>query len=249
MVRGIYSAGTAMLTQRKKMDIIANNIANATTNGFKQDNMISRSFKDMLISKTNSFSIINTTSEVGPINTGIHVDEVATNFSTGAITQTGNYTDVAIEGDGFFVINTDQGPRYTKDGAFKVNAEGYLVNQDGQAVMGENGQIYVGNNKFSVNQNGEIYINEQYVDRLQIASFADTTLLRKEGNNLYNNTGSAIVQSDVRVEQGALEASNVDVISQVVDMMQVYRNYEANQKIIQTMDSTLEKAVNELGKV
>lgn len=248
MNRGMYVAGTSMITSRQKMDVIANNIANSTTVGFKEDTMVSRSFEDMLISATNEPNMVSSTREVGPFNTGIHVDAVYTNFVTGAITQTDSNTDFAIEGNGFFVVNTPNGERYTRDGSFRLDSQGYLVNQDGYRVLGRNGQIYVGDGELAVNLQGNIYINGTQTDRLRIDTVQDPNTLRKEGNNLYNGAGTP-ADEGYNVRQSALESSNVDIASGIVDMMKVYRNYESNQKIIQVIDGTLDKAVNQLGKI
>lgn len=247
MNRGMYIAGTSMLTNRQRMDVIANNIANATTNGFKQDTFVSRSFDDMLISATNEDNIVNKTREVGPLNTGIHVDAVYTNFTTGAITATDVETDLAIEGNGFFVLRTPQGERYTRDGSFRLDAQGYLVNQDGYSVLGENGEIFVGNSELKIALDGTVFVDGNRVDTIRVANAEDLNSLRKDGNNLYNGNMTNI-RDGFNIRQNALESSNTDVITGVVDMMKVYRNYESSQKVIQTIDSTLGKAVD-LGKV
>lgn len=248
MNRGLYVAGTSMITNRQKMDVISNNIANSTTTGFKQDTMVSRSFDDMLISATNEPNTVNTTREVGPFNTGIHVDAVYTDFKTGAITQTDSTLDFAIEGEGFFAVNTPEGIRYTRDGSFGLSADGYLVNQDGYRVMSQNGPVYVGAGELTVSVGGDIFIDGANAGKLRIDTVADLNTLRKEGNNLYSGVGNTINQG-FNIRQSSLEASNVDVVDGIVDMMKVYRNYESSQKIIQIIDGTLEKAVNQIGRV
>lgn len=248
MNRGLYVAGTAMITNRQRMDVISNNIANATTTGFKEDTFVSRSFKDMLISATNEDNIVNKTREVGPYNTGIHVDAVYTNFTTGAITQTELPTDLAIEGDGrFFVVEAPGGERYTRDGSFRIDNNGYLVTQDGYNVLGRNGRIYVGEGELAVNGAGDVEVDGAYADTIRIARVDDLNALRKEGQNLYVGNGTDVADGFI-IRQNALESSNTDVITGIVDMMKVYRNYESNQEVIKTIDSTLGKAV-ELGKV
>jgi len=250
MLRGIYSAGTAMITQSKKMNVISNNIANATTTGFKEDQMISQSFKDVLISRNDDSSIVNVNQEVGPYNNGIHIDSVLTSFLSGAVTETGKSTDLAITGDGFFAVQTPQGERYTRDGAFCIDSAGYLANQDGQRVLGQNGAIYVGTDKFTVKQDGEISVNNNTIDKLKIVNFANSANLRKEGNNLYTTAnGETAMASNATVKQGSLEASNIDMVKNVTSMLEVYRNYESNQKVIQILDGTLDKAVNDIGKI
>ena len=117
MLRSFYIAGTGMLAQREKMDIVTNNIVNVDTTGYKKDTLITRSFKDMMIQSMNG-------KDIGPLNTGIHVDDVVTSFDQGNLEQTDRLTDVALEGDGFFAVNTAAGIRFTRDGAFAVNSDG-----------------------------------------------------------------------------------------------------------------------------
>jgi len=250
MFRSIYASGTAMLTQEKRMDVISNNVANAQTTGFKEDNMISRSFRDELISRLDETTIVNKVREVGPYNHGIHVDQVVTDFTGGTPITTDNYTDVAIEGDGFFVYNTDAGERYSRDGAFRVTNDGILVNQDGLAVLGQNGEINVGTNgEFKISRVGDVYNTDgEFVDRIRLAAFDNNALLRKEGNNLYYNTTANMQESTASLRQGFTEASNVNMVSSMVEMIKTYRNYETNQKVIQSVDGVMAKTV-ELGRI
>lgn len=251
MIRGLYTAGTAMLSQMKKMDVITNNLSNINTNGFKEDNLLSRSFNELLIERIHDDpSVIYKTRDVGPLGTGIHIDQVFTNFASGAPVETGCMTDLSITGEGFFVISIPDGERYTRDGAFQIDGAGRLTTKAGNPVMGENGEIYLGNSEFNVNSNGEIYVDGSFIDKLRILNFGNDDL-RKEGNNLYmnfnpQNQGTA---SDSFVSQGFLEGSNVDPVKGMVKMIEVYRNYESNQKIIKMLDETLGKAVNEIGRL
>lgn len=250
MERGLYTAGTAMLTLQKQMDVVANNFANVQTVGFKEDSMVSRSFNDMLISRINDTNVVNTYNEVGPHNLGIHVDSVLTNFVTGSLTQTDKKTDMAIDGDGFFVVQTPQGERYTRNGEFAVTRDGILITNDGYAVMGENGIINVGGGDFTVNTSGDVMVDGEIAGRIRLVSFADNGGLRKEGNNLYNNfSAGAAIDSNAQIRQYMVESSNVSMVDNVVDMMTIYRNYESNQKVIQIIDGTLNKAANDLGKI
>lgn len=249
MFRSIYASGTAMLTQERRMDVISNNVANANTTGFKEDEMISRSFRDELISKLDETNMVNQIQEVGPYNHGIHVDQVITAFKEGPLMATENYTDTAIEGDGFFIVNTNAGERYTRNGAFKVTNDGILVNQDNFPIQGENGDINVGAGKFTVLRGGEVYNAEgEFVDRIRLAAFDDNGLLRKEGNNLYYNTNANMQESNAAIRQNYLEGSNVNGVDTVVEMLKAYRNYETNQRVIQSVDAVAAKTV-ELGRV
>lgn len=251
MIRSLYIASTGMLVQRKKMDILTNNITNIETIGYKKDNLISRSFKDMMIERVNDPYIINATNIVGNQNTGVHIDEIVTGFQQGSMEDTGRLSDVALQGSGFFVVSTPEGDRYTRDGSFAVNKEGYLVNSDGLYISGEKGRIFVGKNEFVIDEQGNVAINDTIVNKLKIASFGDVSALRKQGNNLYMNYNNQQILSttDTKAQQGCLEYSNVDMAEEMVNIMAVSRTYETNQRIVKMIDESLDKTVNEVGRV
>ena len=250
MLRSFYIASTGMLVQRKKMDVITNNITNSETTGYKKDQLLSRSFKDMMIARINDPAVINISTPVGLQNTGVHIDEVITNFTQGNMEETGRLSDMAIEGSGFFAISTTAGERYTRDGSFGVNSQGYLVTADGNYVQGENGRILVGSSKFSIDGQGNVTVNGASAGKLKIVTFADSAGLRKEGNNLYYNYNtSAVANGQYNVKQGFLEGSNIDIAQEMVDMMAVSRTYDTNQRMVKMIDETLSKTVNDVGRV
>lgn len=250
MIRSFYIAGTGMLTQRSKMDVVINNIANSDTTGYKKDQVITRSFEDMLLDRLNDPSILTQT-RVGGQNTGIYVDELSIDFSPGPIQTTEQQTDFAISGDGFFCVRTPQGVRYTRSGNFQVDLNGNLLTQEGYNVLGQNGApINVGTGEFKVTQDGGVYVNGQAAGRLQIVQFADNTVLRKAGDNLYypyNGAQPAVMQNPT-VGQGMLEGSNLDVGREMAEMLMTNRAYESNQRILQMADDSLSKTVNDIGR-
>lgn len=248
MLRSFYIASTGMLAQRQKMDVMTNNITNIETIGYKKDKVLTRSFKDMLIETTKNSN--NFDSKVGPLNTGIHTDKVVTSFEQGPVEATERISDVALEGNGFFVVNTPQGERYTRDGSFGVNSMGYLVNSDGFYVSGENGRINVGNSEFTIDENGGVFINEQMIDSLKVVEFDDLSALRKQGSNLFANTGAqARNAEETKVRQGYLENSNVNMTQEIISIMSVSRAYETNQQVVKMLDASLQKTVNEVGRI
>lgn len=252
MVRGLYTSATGMTVQRGKMDVLTNNIVNAETTGFKSDNLITSSFSQTMLSRINDPNISIIGSEaVGGYNYGTHVDELITDFSNGTFEETGKKTDLALTGDAFFIVETAGGQiRYTKSGNFTVNSMGYLMTEDGGYVLGENGRIKVGSKDFSVSAKGDVTGDTATPDRLKLVTFNDLGVLRKEGNNLYTVYGNAapVQATGTTVRQGALEGSNVNVSDEMVDMISVYRKYEASQKIVSMTDKTLELTVN-LGRI
>lgn len=251
MLRSFYIATTGMLSQRSKMDVIINNITNVDTTGYKKDQVMTRSFDDLLLERLNDPSILNRNTAVGGQNTGIYVDELVTDFTQGPMEETGRQTDLAITGDGFFCVQTPEGVRYTRDGNFQVDVNGNLLTQDGYYVLGENGgMLNVGNGDFSVKSDGSIFNNGGQAGRLYIARFANNDVLRKAGGNLYypyNGEQPAIAQNPA-VAQGMLEGSNLDLGREMADMLLTNRTYESNQRILRMVDESLSKTVNDIAK-
>lgn len=232
------------------MDVLVNNVVNAETSGYKSGQLLSRSFSEMLINRINDPAVLAYNQQVGPLGPGIHIDEIYTDFTQGPLEATDRPQDLALAGDGFFVIQTPDGERYSRDGSFLISPAGYLTTSDGWPVLGQNGRIYV-NDSFLVSEHGLISQDGAYVDRLRLVSFTDPGQLRKEGNNLYLNYGGSALQEagDTLVKQGYLENSNLDLAQTMVDMIKISRMHEINQRVIRMIDGTLDKAVNEVGRV
>ena len=250
MLRSLYLSATNMLVQRKKVDVISNNIANMDTVGFKSDSLLSRSFEDMLLERVNDPNGLD--EGVGPLNTGVHIDEVVTSFADGNLKSTDRRLDLAIAGDGFFAVSTTAGERYTRDGNFAVNGEGYLVTSDGNRVAGTNGFLKVDTANITVDAKGNVTNAEgTSLGTLKIVSFADITGLKKAGNNLFINENNQQAQTaeGVEVHQGVLETSNSDITNEVINMMSASRSFETSQRIVKMIDETLGRAVNDIGKV
>jgi flagellar basal-body rod protein FlgG len=164
--------------------------------------------------------------------------QVHTDFSQGNIIQTGNTLDVALVSRGFFTIATDQGDRYTTDGTFMLNAEGVLVNGDGEAVMGENGPLTLREGQVTINSEGQVFSDGLLIDRLAIVDFTRLQDLVKQGKSLYAYEGAdedMFQPEEIRVKQGFLEKSNVNPTEEMVKMIEMFRSYESNQKVIQAM--------------
>lgn len=256
MIRGLYTSGYSMLTLNRKMDTVSNNMANVNTNGFKRDTVVFEEFSEVLAKRFFDGS----DSSSRPVNIGTmalynDIAEVHTDFSQGVLESTDLNTDVAISSDdsAFFCVAAAQGDEfreyYTRDGAFKLDSQGRLVTRDGDFVMGENGVITLSGSDFVVSSTGEVIQNEETVDTLRIRKFDNPETLRKFRFNLLTATeGSQNGVFEGTIEQGFIERSNVDSVKEMVDMIAVLRAYESNQKVIQYQDSTLDKAVNEIGR-
>jgi len=251
MIRGLYISGTGMLAQRSKMDVITNNISNVDTLGYKQDVLLSRSFEDMLLDRMNDPSVVNARTEVGNLAPGIHIDAIHTQFAQGTPEQTELSTDLCIVGDGFFVVNTDDGERYTRAGNFTLDNDGHLLDANGYRVQGVNGDIQLNSDRFLVTENGQIFDldTNAEVAQLRIVEFEDPDEnLLKEGDNLYSGEGAQDAANSA-VLQGYIETSNVVIAREMVDMIVTSRAYESNQQAVRMIDQTLDKAVNTIARV
>jgi flagellar basal-body rod protein FlgG len=250
MTRGLYIAGTGMLLQRRQMENITNNITNADTTGFKKKILVSHSFDSVMIRRINDTEVLGNRHRVGPLHLGTQVDQLHIDFSEGNLEVTELTTDLALIGDAFFVVETPDGERYTKDGAFYVDNLGYLVDGRGNYVLGENGRINVGGLNFSVNDQGVVWVDNEIVDTLRTASFADNQTLRNQGDNLFFATVDPLAESNpYLIRQGVVEASNVDIGREMVDMITTFRTYETNQRMITMIDEINGKAANEIGRL
>ena len=255
MVRGTYIAGTGMMLQRRNMEIITNNVANADTTSYKKEYLVSHSFDEVLARRINDPHIIGMrgvdgTPVVGPLHLGTQVDQLYINFDEGSLENTERSTDLALIGNGFFVVQTAEGERYTRAGAFYINDLGYLADGEGNLLLGDNGPIYVGGQNFTVDQTGGVRVGDAYVDSIRVVSFADNGSLRKQGSNLYFSLEAPQAAANpYAIAQGFLESSNVEIGREMVDMLTVFRTYETNQRMLTMIDETVGKAVNEIGRL
>lgn len=245
VLRSLYISASGMLAQRRAMDVLTNNLANVSTTGFKRDSLMTRSFREELIGRIND--PVYDAAGIGTMNFGVHADEVVTGFEQGSMEPTGRTADLALAGDGFFVVETPQGLRFTRAGNFQVDAQGYLCTPEGYYVRGTGGRIRVGSADFAVDLNGNI-ASAAGTAKLQLVTFADLKVLTKAGENLFAGPMTAM-NATCQVRQGWLEGSNVDLGTEMVNMITVQRNYESNQRMINMLNDTLQKTVNEIGRV
>lgn len=276
MIRGLYTAVSSMITQEAKQDVTTNNLANVNTVGFKGNSLAVKQFGDYMLSNFDKkVGNKNVRNDLGKLSYGSSIDEVSTDFTPGIIEQTNNPTDFAIDGKGFFVVRRNDGINqkdfYTRDGRFHVNSNGFLVNDSGDNVMGRNlssnavEPINVGKDSFTCDTEGNIVIgsNKTPTYKMQTVDFKandnnpanDYLALEKVGDNLYTVSqnpqipNTLVDNGSVVVRQSSIEKSNVNVINEMVSMMTNMRSFETSQKIVQTIDETLGKAVNEVGRV
>lgn len=250
MIRGLYSAARAMAVESKKQEVISNNLANVDTTGFKRDMLIVMSEAGTVFRNDKSGRV-----PVGDLLKSPLVEMVATNFAPGMLEETGRTLDVAILGDSFFVLQTPEGLRFTRDGSFSLDGEGYLVGAGGGYVLGADGQrIQLPGDQVRIDEEGGIWnkADDSFLGRLGLADFSPEALqgLEKRGHNMFEATGlQPEFPGNGRVRQGFLEKANLDLVREMVDMMSVLRTYEANQRMLQAQDEVLGKSVNEVGRV
>ncbi|MEW9123137.1 MAG: flagellar hook-basal body complex protein [Thermotaleaceae bacterium] len=359
MLRGLYTATSAMSTNNKKIDVITNNLANINTTGYKKELVISETFPEVLISKINSpidytsregfrgvtvnpqedgtyevsttggffrtktlngvsyersvhFAVneegylstyyrqadgtIDTSAGylvlgnrgpvyvgegtlemnergqvlvdgnivdnlvmlmpptvIGTLNSGVRLDKIEVNYHQGQLLQTDNQLDLALKGNGFFQIDTPDGIAYTRDGSFKLNAGNELVTSEGYVVLDINNQpIRIQGSEVAISERGDVLVQGEWMGQLNIVDIDNLRDLRKQGNNLYKMAPGTEEQGQPftgQVLQGFLENANVDPVKEMVEMISLFRNYESNQRMIRAYDETLQKVVNEVGKV
>ncbi|MFF5993888.1 flagellar hook-basal body protein [Lysinibacillus sp. KU-BSD001] len=279
MFKGFYTAMSGMTAQQRKTEILTNNMANANTPGYKADQSTIRSFPDMLMSAITSNGIptqkgLNAlqATPVGALNTGVYLQETLANYMQGALRETGLLTDVALL-DGQLPVDEQSGNRgaiffrvqhpdgneaYTRNGNFTLDGQGNLVTAMGQYVLDREGNpIQLQNDQFTISPDGIITDEDGgQVAQLGVAFAANTDLLMKQDNGVFRLLEGEALPSAYEVDgvtfsmqQQYLEASNVDSAQSMTNLMTAYRAYEANQKVLQAYDKSIDKAVNEIGRV
>lgn len=235
---GFYAAVSGGMAQEKRLEVLTNNLANINTDGYKKDVLSFRSFLSEARSARGETDLVG-------------ISDFRTDFTQGKIVKTGNTFDLALSGNGFFEITTAQGVRYTRQGSFTLNAANQLVTSDGDPVSGSGGPLVIDGAHVTVGSDGEVTVDESSVGQVKVVSFADTTKLAKVGAGLFiNNGGPANLKEDpnMGVQQGYLEKSNVNMIEEMLQLIEVSRSYESYQKVIQSMDDASKAIVTELGR-
>ncbi|GIN63019.1 flagellar hook-basal body complex protein FlhO [Robertmurraya siralis] len=278
MFRGFYTVASGMLTQQRRTEMLTNNMANANTPGFKADQSSLRAFPEMLLQRFDKERIpterglnLPGSNVVGSINTGVYMQEVMPKFIQGDLRETGQKTDLALldivmpqneetgyAGSIFFTVQNAAGEtRYTRNGDFTLDGQGYLTTASGNYVLDTTGnRIQLSSEDFTVDANGLVQGAAGETALLGIGYSADPFQMVKEGDGLLRNeAGAALVDvrgvagTEFSIQQGFLEASNVDVSRTMTDMLTAYRAFEANQKVLQAYDKSMDKAANEVGRI
>ena len=236
MIKGIYLAARSLNNNFQKMSNIANNLANINTTGYKRE----IPFSEVLFNEGNS-----------------KISQY-TDFGQGNFVKTSSPLDLAIQGNGFFLVQTEKGTELTRNGSFSVSEDGFIINGNGDKLMGSKGAINLNDFLFDkqhddlkVQENGAIYIDNQYVDSLQVVQAENPSMLQRDSNQNYIPTDDdyyGIDENEYQVMQGYLEESNVNPIVEMESMIKTSKDYQSSYKIVVLLDASLEKA-NEIGKV
>ena len=281
MLRGIYTGASGMSALQFKMNVVANNIANVDKTGFKKDEVLYKSFPEMLLHRSNDDGIgwtpmgsFDTTPIVGKLGTGLEVNETYVHHEQGGLKHTTVDTDIALNGEGFLMVQTNRGVKLSRNGSFILNKDGYLVTAKGFPLLGENGPIQVSRNNFLIKINGEVWINNSigndpsqiygkdsnrweepvFLDKIQIRKVNYPRYLVKEGESFYQDTTESGIPRPLHddetseILQGYLETSNVNIVREMVDMIEVQRAYEMNERSIRTHDEMLGRLINEVAR-
>jgi flagellar basal-body rod protein FlgG len=292
MWRGLYTAATGMITETRRTDVIANNLSNAATTGYKKDMAINKEFEPMLIkrfydhdnkagvlangildtvggdvTKFKGFKVDqNNAPTVGRLGLGSYTDEISVDHSQGSFESTGNAFDLAIAGEGYFTIQTPQGIRYTRNGAFFRNQNGVLQDIRGYNLLDRQGDAItipadISSSNVSIGVDGTILVNGQPLMKttvaneplpvqIQVVQFDHRLAIQKQGDNLFYAVNNAQPQPATgEIMQGMLEKSNVEIVREMVELIHNHRLYEANSKAVTTQDTMLDTSVNQLGRL
>ena len=267
MHRGLYAAASAMIVQESMHDVVANNLVNVGTSGFRRRIPVNKSFPEVLMDRIEKVSEDGEIKFVGPpfqlglkgkftigdLSLANVFSETFMSTEMGALQTTDNPFDVAIVGEGYFAVQDGAGNTYyTRSGHFQKSAEGQLVTEDGMLVLGDGGPIEVGDaSRFSITEDGNVMADGALVDMLQIVTFENPTYLRQAGRTSLSVTphsGEPVMVEEVRLQPGALEMSNVNVVEEMVRMVEAHRAYESASKVLMTHDELTGKLITSYGR-
>lgn len=274
MLRGFYTAAAGMMANQRMQETLSNNMSNANTPGYKADQGTMRAFPELLIQQMGSKNIptksgftIPNGGHVGSLNTGVYMQESIPSFTQGDLKETGVETDLALvqtavpdeTGFLFFHVQDETGEdRYTRNGNFTVDGEGFLTINQGNYVLDENGDpVNTGGMEFAVSADGILSVEDGQTFTLGLSYSPDAGDMVKEGNDLFRVSEEGVPLENARgnndiafsIQQEHLERSNVDATRTMTEMMNTYRSFEMNQRVLKAYDESMQKAVTEIGRV
>lgn len=252
LIKGLYSAASGMMLGLVRMDALSNNLANVNTCGFKKDIVVSTAFPDMLLSRLEKQEngASGSYQQIGKLGTGACAGLQTSDFSQGNMKRTDNPLDIALANSSYFVVETANGERFTRNGQFKLDGTGLLTDQSGNPVMDINNEQIIVEGDLQVDKQGNISVNGEEYSTFKIVSFADqTNTMTKMGNSLWQSSTPYTEDANPQVLQNYVEDSNVNAISEMIEMIKVTRAYESLQKIVQAQDESLQTVIEKVGTV
>ena len=249
MIQGLYAAANGMVAVEERQAVIANNIANASTTGFKAQIGVQQGFYETFYGKMKNVSRFNHVEAPGG---GVKLIETFTRFEGGAPAITGNDLDVALLGPGMIAVETTQGERFTRSGRFSVGANNQLVTPMGHNILSTDGSsIDVTGGQVIISKTGEVLVGGESRGQMRILEFEDMHMLRREGYTLFAASQAALDRSapaaNTTVSQGALELSNVQLPAEMTKMLMALRAYAANQQVISSVNETASRLIDQVG--
>lgn len=247
--KGFYNLTSGMLSQGKRLDVVANNMANVATVGYKTDTYTDSTFREHLLSRVGNKDKSGT-EEIGPASYILAPSRLYTDYSQGALEPTGMPLDFAIDGDGFFAVHSGEETVYTRAGSFALDAEGYLCQPDGSRVLDPYGEeIYLGTDKIRADDIGALYTEDgQLLGQIGIYVFADTAQLERTAEGYFTGNGAQNEQS-ASIRWKMQERSNIDLVKQMTSMMTAQRAFQSAAEVSKMYDELMGKAANNLASV
>lgn len=256
MLKGIYTAGSGMMLQMTRQDVVANNLANVNTAGFKRSSTVASAFPSMLLSRMGELDTQTGIPQpqkpavIGSLGTGACLGGIITDYSIGNLKLTHNATDIALStANSYLVVETPEGIRYTRGGCLKIDGDGLLTTNQGYAVLDEYYDYIYLEGEFAVDRDGYVTDNGEEIARLQVVSFDNQDQLERLGGSLLNTDQEPLLVENPEILSGYLEESNVVAVQEMVTLINVVRSYEALQKIIQSEDEATQTLLEEVGRV
>ncbi len=258
MVSGIDAAASGMISILNMTDIIANNLANVNTKGFKELIPAFKNLHDVELKEKSTDNMGRTQGNtIGKLSSGSALDATVLDLKQGTLNQTGNKLDFALNGDGFFAINNNNSEYYTRNGSFTLNEENVLVTTDGNPVLNKEGNPLIVDtlnhnlDKLTLTNDGTLYQDKKEIGKLKIVSFDKSSDIVNVGNSMFKAVEGATPKeaASCKVSQGYIENSNAGAIGNMINTITAARTYESLSKVIKTTENTLSKAVNEVGRV
>ena len=243
LTQAMYAASAGAFKNQQRLDVLANNLANINTPGFKQDKLV--------------FSVSVGAEKEGDSNTDYLQGPSApmarsarTDFSQGILRNTDNALDLALDGKGLFCIQTPGGTHYTRNGSFTINGDGVLATKDGHPVLGKGGEIKIDGRNVSVDEEGNVSVDGSEVGTLKVVSVPQPESLKKMGNTLFASAGADEKEAEgFKIREGYIESSNVNAIRAMTEMIDISRSYESYQKTIQFLNDATKKSISEVGRL